>query len=126
VNTLKFGPAAEDIAKGNYVDKFGKGAVLTWLDVQGVPEGQFGLVSINRRFPDTANIDLYRMPDVLVNYGPRAILALDATLGTKTATTPQVRDSLRYGVTDWVNVTPRGSQWIKNPSVTPTYRWRLR
>jgi hypothetical protein len=124
---LKVGDAAaEQIAKGNIVDGFAKDSAKFFLDKQGLFEGSLGLVSINRRFySDTGQMDLYRVPDVLINYGPRNILALDATLGTKTAATPQVRDAFKYGVTEWGSVTRRGTQWISNPAgVTPRIQWR--
>jgi hypothetical protein len=117
INQLKFGDSAEIIAKGNFVDKLYKQDISNWLTTQRVPEGAFGLVSINRRFTDDGDPANYRIPDVLVNYGPRQVYALDATLGTKTSATPQVRDSLRYGVTQWGNVTRNGLDWIYNSRV---------
>lgn len=54
----------------------------------------------------------------VVNYGPRQVYALDATLGTKTIATPQVRDALRFGVTQWGNVTRIGLDWIYNNANT--------
>jgi hypothetical protein len=119
VNYIKFGEAAESIAKGNFVDLAGKRAVNDWLGAQGVTEGPFGLVSVGRRFSDLGDPLKYRMPDVLVRFGPGDIFALDATLGTKTATTGQVRDTLNYGAGRWGNVTPSGTQWISNTNVVP-------
>ncbi len=114
LNRFYFGDSAEAVAKGNVVDRRYKFDVSDWLANQRVPEGAFGIVSINRRFTDEGDPTNYRIPDVLVNYGPQKVYALDATLGTKTSSTPQVRDSLRYGVTQWGNVTRNGLDWIYN------------
>jgi hypothetical protein len=114
INRFIFGDSAEAVAKGNVVDQRYKRDMSEWLVSQRVPEGAFGIVSINRHYGDPENSVKYRIPDVLVNLGPRQVYALDATLGTKTSTTPQVRDSLRYVVTQWGNVTRNGLDWIYN------------
>jgi hypothetical protein len=111
------GNSAEAVAKGDYVDRRYKADVADWLASQRVPEGPFGLVSINRHYNDPQNASNYRIPDVLVNYGPREVYALDATLAVKTISTPQVRDALHYGVTQWGNVTRTGLEWIYNTSL---------
>lgn len=110
------GNNAEAVAKGDVVDRGYKRDIADWLSNQRVPEGPFGLVSINRHYNDPQNASNYRIPDVLVNYGPGEVYALDATLAVKKISTPQVRDALRYGVTQWGNVTRTGLDWIYNTS----------
>lgn len=97
---------AEKIAKGNYIDRFAKDDVRTFLERQRVPEGIFSIVSLGRRFSAAGAPLDYRMPDVLIRYSTTDIYALDATIGTKTASTPQVRDTLRYGAQSWTNISP--------------------
>lgn len=108
---------AEQIAKGNFVDRAGKDTATAWLSAQGVPDSPFGLVSIGRQFPEIGNLAKYRMPDLLVRFRPCGVFVLDATIGTKTASKPQVRDPLNYGASKWGNVTPTGTQWITNPNL---------
>jgi hypothetical protein len=111
------GDNAEVVAKGDVVDRGYKRDIADWLSNQRIPEGPFGRVSINRRYNDPQSANNYRIPDVLVNYGPREVYALDATLAVKTICTPQVRDALGYGVTQWGNVTRAGLDWIYNTSL---------
>lgn len=79
------------------MDRWDKKAVFAYTDAQGVPESAFGVVSVGRHFSAWSDSTKYRMPDVLIRLGAREIYSLDATIGTKTASTPQVRDTLRMG-----------------------------
>ncbi|WP_229215412.1 DUF4214 domain-containing protein [Duganella sp. CY15W] len=103
----KFGQEnAERIMLGNATDRFAKGAAGDFLIAQKIPEGAYSVVALGRKFSDSLNPMDYRVPDILVRYSSKDIYAIDATLGVKTSSTAQVRDTLRYGAKSWTNISP--------------------
>ena len=97
---------AEQIALGIATDRFAKGEMKALLELHGVPDGPFSVISVDRNFYSYSDPQNYRRPDILFRYGRQDIHVLDASLGIKSAATPQVRDTFKYGAASWTNVTP--------------------
>lgn len=64
-----------------------------WLDGEEVDEGAGGVIQINRYLRDPESSGSYRIPDVSI---PGANQIYDATLGTKTWATPQIRGFYQF------------------------------
>ena len=77
---------------GQMVDKAARDNLRAWLKSEGVSEGPTGTVQVNRRLYSESR-NSFRVPDVRVK---DANVVFDATIGKKTAATPQVRDFVDF------------------------------
>ena len=78
---------------GQQVDQYARGALLNYLDNEGIQEGPGGQVLVNRQLLDPSGSGNYRIPDVQI---PSASLILDGTIGSKNLLTPQIQDFIPY------------------------------
>ena len=72
---------------GDFVDRFSATRYRNWLASEAIPEGVSGLAQTNRWLRDPSGSGLYVRPDIRI---PSAGVTLDATVGLKWNTSPQI------------------------------------
>ncbi len=90
---------------GQRTDTFARSELRAWMIQNGIPEGpSTANVFINRQLPDPGDPTRYRIPDL--TFGSNGIM--DATIGVKLLSTPQIADFFRFlpGATNVMIVRP--------------------
>jgi len=78
---------------GQRTDAAARDMLKDFLNAQEIPQGQGGLVLVNRRLYDPSGSGAYRIPDVNI---PSAGVIFDGTIGIKTLATPQIQDFINW------------------------------
>lgn|GEM_PF-2939045 len=86
---------------GTYVDRYSRDAFNDWLMSEGLGEGAGGSVQMNRWLRDPQGSGSYARPDIRI---PGANLILDATVGEKWSTTPQIINFKNFSGGDRITI----------------------